>query len=671
MAMPITIQDSTPHITINTQPSNGPEDTAFLLDLKNRLPPLPNRYLNQPIYTNGVLQIPIQIIHQGDIQPRWLLTIFAKRPKQLSLFRFDHKKGWQPVKSIKRITPKDGATFTHIFEAPLDFSDHKKTNPPTLRIYELQVHSRWTTPIHAELTPLLSTRSHENEHALFYGLFLGLSFTLILLILLVGGIMRAPTFRLHALFLLTLFLSYSGSHHLHNPLNQSLPPQALESIIQIGSLLNFLTALWLWDHLLGLKHIASKWHLAYRSLVYLSALLLPAWLMVLQTTHTLWVDLLQILSIVLFFGTLFLAWRIKTIAPFDRLILLSSLPLYVGMSIHHTLIWGGIVFSHDIALSFALGWIIHLSLIFLIMALQLKQINDEKLTAQHQTLLLAKRSEAQMENVIRQRTQDLANTIEDLKQAKDQALQAMLQERSLQREQNQFITMLSKEFHAPLKRVQQKAEQIHHSTRMDTKSHERLFRIQENTARLGRLIDRFISSNPMKQGVLTLDQSPVQLGQLIHNTLARMDVDLYENRLVEHLPDQEMELLVDREMMEVALRNVLLNALRYSPKSKKVTLSVLFNQAQNHVMIEVQDQGKGMHPHELKQLGEMFYRTNTTQHLSGSGLGLFIVRRIVEAHGGSLIITSQPNLGTQVRFQLPIHAESLPKIWNQHQEGNI
>lgn len=658
LAKTITLQTPDTLSFIFSQPGSNPLSHLLRPSSVMDEDPLPNRYLKAPIHTNGVLQIPFHLLRATDLPSRWQLTLSTKRPHSITLYHDDIQQGWQRQAYRDTPTHKDGAAFGVHFSATLDLS-------APLTLYELQIRSRWTTPIHIELTPLQESRNRESKVMLHHGIFAGISLSIIMLILLLGSFMREPSHRLHALFLLTLLLSYGGYSPLFSPFGTWLSSTIqVENMVAVSSVLTIMASLWLWDHLLNLTQFAPQLHRLMRAVAFAMALLLPLILYLLQQSHAVWIDLLQGISMILYGFALGYALVHRGLPHHARYVLLSATPLFVALIQQHAIGWGLWPLNKPVLLTLAEGILLHLVLSLAHIMFQLMRINKEKINAEQQRIMVARNAKALVENAVNQRTRDLEQTIQHLHQANFQALQAMHTERQLQKEQIGFFSMLSQEFHTPLKRIQQAVEQIHQRASMDAKSHDRLFRIQENTARLGRLIDRFLSDNPLKYGVLTLQQQPVKLGQLIHNTLARMDFELYEKRLKQHIPNQELELLVDREMMEVALRNILLNALRYAPKSTQVTLSVLANLAEDHVTIQVQDQGPGIKPEEIAQLGEMFYRTRTTQHISGTGLGLFIVRRVVEAHGGSLSFHSEPGQGTQVRFQLPIQGSLNPKSWH-------
>jgi signal transduction histidine kinase len=108
--------------------------------------------------------------------------------------------------------------------------------------------------------------------------------------------------------------------------------------------------------------------------------------------------------------------------------------------------------------------------------------------------------------------------------------------------------------------------------------------------------------------------------------------------------------------MEYACYNLLSNAIKYSPQRTEVTVSGRKDQA--HLRIAVKDQGIGMDQKEVKQIFQKFYRTRKAEESgeAGSGIGLSIVQQIVEQHGGTIEVASQPGAGSCFTLVLPAAA---------------
>jgi PAS domain S-box-containing protein len=129
-------------------------------------------------------------------------------------------------------------------------------------------------------------------------------------------------------------------------------------------------------------------------------------------------------------------------------------------------------------------------------------------------------------------------------------------------------------------------------------------------------------------------------------------------RLPPHLPASEVPLWVqiDRKKLQQALLNILSNAYKYSPQGGEVQLRYCHAHTEGHgpqVGVEVQDQGIGMTPEQVRRVCERFYRADASGQIPGTGLGMSIVKEIVELSGGQLHIESHLGQGTTVTLWLP------------------
>ena len=102
--------------------------------------------------------------------------------------------------------------------------------------------------------------------------------------------------------------------------------------------------------------------------------------------------------------------------------------------------------------------------------------------------------------------------------------------------------------------------------------------------------------------------------------------------------------------------NCLSNAYKFSPKRGEVTMRVkeVTHNKQRKVLIAIEDQGIGMTPEQLDRMFEKFYRADSSGAIPGTGLGMAIIKSIIEQHGGSIEIESKYGKGTKVMLYLPV-----------------
>jgi len=129
------------------------------------------------------------------------------------------------------------------------------------------------------------------------------------------------------------------------------------------------------------------------------------------------------------------------------------------------------------------------------------------------------------------------------------------------------------------------------------------------------------------------------------------------------LPEESVEVMVDKEKIGQVLENILSNAVKYSPGGGPICLSAkLIADSHNDsdlkyskcIEICVADTGIGMTPGQVKRIFDKFYRANASgAAVPGTGLGMSIVKNLVEAHGGKVWVESKMAKGTTVRFTIP------------------
>jgi signal transduction histidine kinase len=222
--------------------------------------------------------------------------------------------------------------------------------------------------------------------------------------------------------------------------------------------------------------------------------------------------------------------------------------------------------------------------------------------------------------------------------------------------QHRFIAMVSHEFRNPLalmdvtlKNMQRGRAEL--STQMD----ERLQKIQRAQQRMQGLIDNYLTEEAMKMPDLRLRRQDANLRTLLLDVVSYTQAATSRHALTLAMPDVMPDIFIDREMIRVALSNLLDNAVKYSTAGGKIDVAVSFDERQ--VTIEVKDQGVGIPEEALPHIFDKFFRANHgTAHIQGVGLGLHLVKCIIELHHGSIAAASRPAEETVFTVQLPFHS---------------
>ncbi len=182
--------------------------------------------------------------------------------------------------------------------------------------------------------------------------------------------------------------------------------------------------------------------------------------------------------------------------------------------------------------------------------------------------------------------------------------------------------------------------------------------IDEECDVLQTLIHDLLESSIIDAGLLRLEPQPVRLPPLMRNVVDDMARRTQIHRFLVDFPEHFPILDADPDRIVQVLRNLLDNAVKYSPEGGLIVVRGEVHE--DEVVISVADQGVGLTPEYLNRLFEKFFRAKSSlgRHVAGSGLGLPISRTIVESHGGRIWAESQVGEGTTLHFTLPLEGLS-------------
>jgi signal transduction histidine kinase len=152
----------------------------------------------------------------------------------------------------------------------------------------------------------------------------------------------------------------------------------------------------------------------------------------------------------------------------------------------------------------------------------------------------------------------------------------------------------------------------------------------------------------IESGKLDLDIAPVDMNEILRGV-----AKLYAPRVAfAHGAAPQTLVLADRDYIERVVTNLVVNALKFSPEDSTVSIGTRVDDAA--LVTFVEDRGTGIPAEELPFIFEKYRRGSLGKQEEGSGLGLFIVKSVVEAHGGSIHVQSAPGRGSTFFFSLPL-----------------
>lgn len=176
--------------------------------------------------------------------------------------------------------------------------------------------------------------------------------------------------------------------------------------------------------------------------------------------------------------------------------------------------------------------------------------------------------------------------------------------------------------------------------------------IQEEVERIERLVGDLLELARFEAAGMTLVTEEVPVAELFDRVVARHEHAAQEKQVTieVRLPDEEMVIVADPRRMEQALQNLASNALRHTPAGGRVTLGA--EQHGRRTWLRVADTGRGIPAEHLPHIFDRFYKADPSRAETGSGLGLSIVKAIVERHGGTVSAQSVPGVETTFEIEL-------------------
>lgn len=223
---------------------------------------------------------------------------------------------------------------------------------------------------------------------------------------------------------------------------------------------------------------------------------------------------------------------------------------------------------------------------------------------------------------------------------------------------SEFVARVSHELRSPLTSVVSFADLLADSTQESATPEEAEFLaiIRRNAQRLLRLINDLLLVAKLESHTLPMSVEPVDSAAVVDQVVAEMKPRADDKRIEISSDCQDgPRLLADTLRVQQVMTNLLGNAIRYTPESGAIDVSTRFEEAARRWEIVVRDTGIGIAEEDLPRLFEPYFRSAAAkEHPSGLGLGLTIVRFIVDEHGGDISVESQPGHGTAITVHLPL-----------------
>jgi PAS domain S-box-containing protein len=224
-----------------------------------------------------------------------------------------------------------------------------------------------------------------------------------------------------------------------------------------------------------------------------------------------------------------------------------------------------------------------------------------------------------------------------------------------------FLSVASHELKTPLTTLLGNAQLFLRRSERERSLNERDSRslrlVVDQAYRLNRMIGALLDLSRLQAGQLSIERAPVDLGALIQRVVEEAQTGLERHTLAYVPPNDQLAIVGDELRLEQVIQNLVQNAIKYSPKGGPVEVRAV--RRGTMACISVTDQGIGIPQAALSRLFTRFYRAPNVdpQHISGMGVGLYVVKEIVSLHGGEVEVESQEGVGSTFTICLPL-AES-------------
>lgn len=216
-----------------------------------------------------------------------------------------------------------------------------------------------------------------------------------------------------------------------------------------------------------------------------------------------------------------------------------------------------------------------------------------------------------------------------------------------------FISIVSHELKTPVALIKGYASTLRRDDARWDKHviQDSLTVIEEEADRLTKMIEDLLDASRLQAGGLPLKRTDVALPTLAGRLAERFQTQTKKHTLKVDFPAEFPVILADETRIEQVLSNLISNAIKYAPKGN---ICIGGQARPEQVILCVSDEGPGIAPHDMPHIFDRFYRAEgAVRKTKGAGLGLYLARAVVEAHGGRMWVDPKPGSGARICFSLP------------------
>jgi K+-sensing histidine kinase KdpD len=222
-----------------------------------------------------------------------------------------------------------------------------------------------------------------------------------------------------------------------------------------------------------------------------------------------------------------------------------------------------------------------------------------------------------------------------------------------------LFNLISHEFRIPIATIMGASDTLLMSQTSEKNREELYNEIFKASARLNHLIENLLNMSRLESGKISLHPDWCDINDLINKVSLNLRQELEQFNLIKVIPDELPLVRIDFGLMEQALYNLLLNSCQYSPVSSDIRLVASYEEG--NLILQVSDRGPGFPEEALSKVFNKFFRVENSR-AGGLGLGLSIVKGIIEAHRGTVQVENLKNGGAEFTISIPTEIPDMNKL---------
>ncbi|MBB4569325.1 signal transduction histidine kinase [Rhizobium leucaenae] len=258
-----------------------------------------------------------------------------------------------------------------------------------------------------------------------------------------------------------------------------------------------------------------------------------------------------------------------------------------------------------------------------------------------------------LEATVALRTQEVEEQTRELERL-------LLQERNINELQRQFVALASHEFRTPLAIIDGAAQRLLRAKGEVSLQfvRDKAEQIRSSVLRIVDLMESILAASRMDNGTIQIRHERFPLRAMIESCCHRQSTITKSHRIISDIDSLPEYIEADKFALEQVFSNLLSNAAKYAPHQPDIYVSGW--QEGEAVKIVVRDNGVGIDAEDVPKIFQRYFRARTSTGIPGTGLGLYLVKQIVDLHGGSIEIDSKKGKGTSLIITLPISKNASP-----------